>query len=97
MKEINLENLFAAARRAPTDGSVRIPDGFAERVWQSHWRQRRQIQTFNRTSIASIFTALVVLCAVLGYNFESAPGSSGNDDQDLTVDLPSSLWDPAGN
>jgi hypothetical protein len=97
MKENNLENLFAAARSAPIDDSVRIPDSFVDKILRIHQRQFRERQTFRRTSIASICTAIIVLCAALGYNFDAPPGSSGSDDQDSMVDLPPSLWDPAGN
>ena len=92
----NLDRLFAAARRAPVGDLNQIPAGFADRVLHQQQIRRRENQTFFRTSVLSVGTALVILGALIGYNFETL-GASGSDDQDLTVDLPSALWDPAGN
>jgi hypothetical protein len=92
----NLDSLFAAARRAPIGDPTQIPTGFADRILHQHHLRRRENQTFFRTSVLSIGTALVILGALIGYNFETL-GASGSDDQDLVVDLPSGLWDPAGN
>jgi hypothetical protein len=96
MKDDSLDNLFAAARRAPTGEPEPIPSGFAERIVLQHQKNHRENQTFFRTSILSIGTAFVILGALLGYNFEML-GYSGTDDQDSMIDLPSALWDPAGN
>jgi hypothetical protein len=43
-----------------------------------------------------VVTALIILGTVLGIDLESS-SSSGPDDQESTVELAYSLWDPAGN
>ena len=44
----------------------------------------------------SVATALLILGTVLGINIE-ATNSSGLDDQESTVEMAYSLWDPVGN
>jgi hypothetical protein len=44
----------------------------------------------------SVATALIILGTVLGINIETT-SSSGSDDQESTVEIAYSLWDPAGN
>jgi hypothetical protein len=92
----NLDSLFAAARRVPVEDPTSMPTGFAERVFHQYHVRRQENQTFLRTSVLSMGTALVILGALIGYNVEVL-GASGADDQILTVDLPPALWDPAGN
>jgi len=73
-----------------------MPVGFAEKVLHEHRMRVQENKAFFRTSILSEATALIILGAVLGIDIESST-SSGPDDQESTVELAYSLWDPAGN
>jgi hypothetical protein len=95
-EEVHIERLFAAARHAQAEVPPSMPAGFAEHVLQQHRNRVQEIQAFLRTSILSVATALIILGAVLGINIE-ATSSSGSDDQEATVEMAYSLWDPAGN
>jgi hypothetical protein len=95
-EEENLEWLFASARRARGEASPSMPAGFAENILQQHRNRVRENKAFLRTSILSVATALIILGTVLGMNIETT-NSSGLDDQESTVELAYSLWDPAGN
>jgi hypothetical protein len=96
MKNISLDHLFAAAQRASAEEFTDIPAGFAERIVQQYQKQRLENQRVLRVSIVSIGIAFVILSMVFGYNFEVL-SYSGIDDQESTVELPSTLWDPIGN
>jgi len=87
MKEENLEKLFATARRVGGEGAPSM---------QQHRQRVQENRAFFRASILSIATALIILGAVLGINFETS-NSSGSDDQESTVEMAYALWDPVGN
>jgi hypothetical protein len=95
-EEENVEKLFASARNASMGAIPSMPSGFAEKVLQQHRNRVRENKAFLRTSILSVATALIILGTVLGIDI-GTPSSSGSDDQDSTVELAYSLWDPAGN
>jgi hypothetical protein len=95
-EEENVERLFASARRASTGAVPSMPAGFAENILQQHRNRVQENKAFLRTSILSVATALIILGTVLGMNMEPT-SSSGADDQESTVELAYSLWDPAGN
>jgi hypothetical protein len=90
----NVERLFASARQAKGEALPSMPAGFAENILQQHRNRVQENKAFLRTSILSVATALIILGTVLGINIEITPGT---DDQDSTVELAYSLWDPAGN
>jgi hypothetical protein len=94
-EEENVERLFASARRASRDVPASMPAGFAENVLQQHRNRAQQNKAFLRTSILSVATALIILGTALGINMET--NSPGSDDQESTVEMAYSLWDPAGN
>lgn len=71
-----------------------MPAGFAEEILRQHRNRVQESKAFIRTSILSVATALIILGTVLGIDMTN---SSGSDDQDSTVELAYSLWDPAGN
>jgi len=71
-----------------------MPAGFAEKILRQHRNRVQENKAFLRTSILSVATALIILGTVLGIDMTN---SSGSDDQDSTVELAYSLWDPAGN
>jgi hypothetical protein len=96
MKEDNLEDLFAAVRRAGKEESPSVPAGFAESVLRRHHRRVQENRAFFRTSIFSIATAFLILGAILGINFHSS-GFPGSEDQESTVEMAYTLWDPVGN
>lgn len=93
-EESSVERLFASARLARGEAPPSMPAGFAENILQQHFNRVRENKAFVRTSILSVATALIILGTVLGINIEA---SSGMDDQESTVELAYSLWDPAGN
>jgi len=95
-EEQNVERLFASARNAGTGASPSMPDGFAEKIVQQHRNRVQENKAFLRTSILSVATALIILGTVLGIDLETT-NSSGSDDQESTVEMAYSLWDPAGN
>jgi hypothetical protein len=95
-EEENVERLFASARQAEREATPSVPAGFAANVLQQHRNRVQENKAFLRTSILSVATALVILGTVLGINIETA-NSSGSDDQESTVEMAYSLWDPAGN
>jgi hypothetical protein len=95
-EEENVERLFASARRASTGAIPSMPAGFAEKILQQHRGRVQENKAFLRTSIVSVATALIILGTVLGIGIETT-GASGSDDQESTVELAYSLWDPAGN
>jgi hypothetical protein len=96
MKEDNLEDLFAAVRRAGKEESPSVPAGFAESVLRRHNRRVQENRAFLRTSILSIATAFLILGTILGINFHSNE-ASGFEDQESTVEMAYTLWDPVGN
>ena len=71
-----------------------MPAGFAEQILRQHRNRVQENKAFIRTSVLSVATALIILGTVLGIDMTN---SSGSDDQDSTVELAYSLWDPAGN
>ena len=93
-EEEKVERLFASARQAKGEVLPCMPAGFAENILQQHRNRVQENKAFLRTSILSVSTALMILGTVLGINIEITPGT---DDQDSTVELAYSLWDPAGN
>jgi hypothetical protein len=93
-EEKNVERLFASARNASMGAIPAMPAGFAEKILRQHRNRVQENKAFIRTSILSVATALIILGTVLGIDMTS---SSGSDDQDSTVELAYSLWDPAGN
>ena len=95
-EEDNVDKLFATARQANGGASPLMPAGFAEKILQQHRIRVQENKAFFRTSILSVTTALIILGTVLGIDMETT-GSSGSDDQESTVELAYSLWDPAGN
>jgi hypothetical protein len=95
-EEENVDKLFASARQASGGASPLMPAGFAEKILQQHHLRTQENKAFFRTSILSVATALIILGTVLGIDIESS-SSSGLDDQEPTVELAYSLWDPAGN
>jgi hypothetical protein len=95
-EEENVERLFAFARHANEGGSPSMPAGFAEKILQQHRNRVQENKAFLRTSILSVATALIILGTVLGINIETNT-SSVSDDQDSTVEMAYSVWDPAGN
>jgi hypothetical protein len=95
-EEENVEKLFASARNASKGAIPSMPAGFADKILQQHRNRVRENKAFLRTSILSVATALIILGTVVGIDIE-ATSSSGSDDQDSTVELAYSLWDPAGN
>jgi hypothetical protein len=95
-EEEKVERLFASARRARGETFPSMPGGFAENVLQQHRNRLQENKAFVRTSILSVVTALIILGTVVGIDFETA-NSSGSDDQESTVEMAYSLWDPAGN
>ena len=95
-EEDNLERLLASARQAGRDATPSVPAGFAERVLRRHHNRIQENKAFFRTSILSVATALVILGTVVGFNIETT-NSSGSDEQESTVEMAYSLWDPAGN
>ena len=84
--------LAMRAREAPSS----MPAGFAENILQQHRNRVQENKAFLRTSILSVATALIILGTVLGIDIETT-SSSGSDDQESTVEMAYSLWDPAGN
>ena len=72
-----------------------MPAGFAENILQQHRNRAQENKAFLRTSILSVATALIILGTALGIDIET--NSSGSDDQESTVEMAYSLWDPAGN
>ena len=95
-EEENVDKLFASARHASGGASPSMPAGFAEKILHQHRMRVQENKAFFRTSILSVATALVILGTVLGIDMETT-SSSGSDDQESTVELAYSLWDPAGN
>jgi hypothetical protein len=95
-EEENLERLFARVRGAGKDTTPSMPAGFAENLLQQHRNRVQENKAFFRTSVLSVATAFVILGAVLGINIETT-SLSGSDDQEPTVEMAYSLWDPAGN
>jgi hypothetical protein len=95
-EEENVDKLFAAARQASGGAPPSMPAGFAAKILQQHHLRSQENKAFLRTSILSVATALIILGTVLGIDIESS-SSSGLDDQEPTVELAYSLWDPAGN
>jgi hypothetical protein len=93
-EEENVERLFASARNASMGAVPSMPAGFAEKILRQHRNRVQESKAFVRTSILSVATALIILGTVLGIDMTN---SSGSDDQDSTVELAYSLWDPAGN
>jgi hypothetical protein len=93
-EEKNVERLFASARNASMEAIPAMPAGFAEKILRQHRNRVQENKAFLRTSILSVATALIILGTVLGIDMTN---SSGSDDQDSTVELAYSLWDPAGN
>jgi hypothetical protein len=93
-EEKNVERLFASARGASMGAIPSMPAGFAEKILRQHRNRVQESKAFIRTSILSVATALIILGTVLGIDMTN---SSGSDDQDSTVELAYSLWDPAGN
>jgi hypothetical protein len=94
-EEDHVERLLASARQAGPDTTPAIPVGFAENVLRLHRSRLQENKAFLRTSLLSVATALIILGTVLGMNFETT--SSGSDDQESTVEMAYSLWDPVGN
>jgi hypothetical protein len=94
-EEENVVRLFASARRASRDLPASMPAGFAENILQQHRNRAQENRAFLRTSILSVATALIILGTALGIDIET--NSSGSDDQESTVEMAYSLWDPAGN
>lgn len=94
-EEEHVERLFASARRASRDLPASLPAGFAENILQQHRNRAQENKAFLRTSILSVATALIILGTALGIDIETS--SSGSDDQESTVEMAYSLWDPAGN
>jgi len=92
----NVAKLFAFARQARGEEALSMPAGFAENILQQHRNRVQENKAFLRTSILSVATALLILGTVLGINIE-ATNSSGLDDQESTVEMAYSLWDPVGN
>jgi len=95
-EEENVERLLASARQAGPETAPSVPAGFAENILRLHRNRVQENKAFLRTSILSVATALIILGTVLGINIE-ATSSSGSDDQESTVEMAYSLWDPAGN
>jgi hypothetical protein len=95
-EEEKVERLFASARLARGESYPSMPGGFAENVLRQHRNRLQENKAFVRTSILSVATALIILGAVVGIDFETV-NSSGSDDQESTVEMAYSLWDPAGN
>jgi hypothetical protein len=95
-EEENVERLFASARDASMGAIPSMPAGFAEKILRQHRNRVQESRAFVRTSILSVATALIILGTVLGIDIETT-SSAGSDDQDSTVELAYSLWDPAGN
>lgn len=95
-EEENIERLFASARQASKGASPSMPVGFAENILQQHRNRVQENKAFLRTSILSVATALIILGTVLGIDIETT-NLSGSDDQESTVEMAYSLWDPAGN
>jgi hypothetical protein len=93
-EEKNVEKLFASARNASLGAIPSMPVGFAEEIVRQHRNRVQESKAFVRTSILSVATALIILGTVWGIDMTN---SSGSDDQDSTVELAYSLWDPAGN
>lgn len=95
-EEENVERLFAAARRTGAEATPSMPANFAENILQQHRNRVQESRAFLKASILSVATALIILGTVLGINIETT-SSSGLDDQETTVEMAYSLWDPAGN
>jgi hypothetical protein len=95
-EEDSVERLLASARQAGPDTTPSIPVGFAENVLRLHRNRVQENKAFLRTSLLSVATALIILGTVLGINLETT-SSAGSDDQESTVEMAYSLWDPAGN
>jgi hypothetical protein len=93
-EEKDVERLFASARNASMGAIPAMPAGCAEKILRQHRNRVQENKAFIRTSILSVATALIILGTVLGIDMTN---SSGSDDQDSTVELAYSLWDPAGN
>jgi hypothetical protein len=95
-EEENVGRLFASARRAAPEATPSVPVDFAANILQQHRNRVQENKAFLQTSILSVATALIILGTLLGINIETT-SSSGLDDQDSTVEMAYSLWDPAGN
>ena len=95
-EEANVERLFASARCADGEASPSMPPGFAEKILQRYRNRVQENKAFLRTSILSVATAVIILGTVIGFDLETA-NSSASDDQESTVEMAYSLWDPAGN
>ncbi len=95
-EEANVERLFASARQAGGETLPSMPAGFAESILQQHRNRVQENRAFLRTSIFSVAAALVILGTIVGFDFETT-SSAGADDQESTVEMAYSLWDPAGN
>jgi hypothetical protein len=95
-EEDHVGRLLAWARQPGPEATPSAPVGFAENVLRLHRNRVQENKAFLRTSILSVATALLILGTVLGLNIETT-SSSGSDDQESTVEMAYSLWDPAGN
>ncbi|MBV9489643.1 MAG: hypothetical protein JO069_07965 [Verrucomicrobia bacterium] len=95
MNERSLEALFAKAREAKMAAPLEVPRGFAETVWQRYQQERAQEQALVRTSMVSLATALVILAATVGLNFDSL--TAPPDDLSYAGDLASSVCDFTGD
>ena len=95
-EEESVERLFASARHAQRGETPFVPAGFVENLLKQHRNRVQENKAFLRTSLLSVATALIILGTVVGINLETTSWS-GLDDQESTVEMAYSLWDPAGN
>ena len=95
-KEENIERLFRCSSTGRILSESAMPSDFAESVLRQHRSRVQENRAFLRASILSIATALMILGTVLGNQIRNG-NSSGSDDQESTVEIAYSIWDPIGN
>jgi hypothetical protein len=96
MNDASLDTWFARAREVNAVQSLEAsaPPGFAASVWQKHQLRLLEERALVRTSTASLATALIVLAAVVGFNFDALTSS---DDATYVGDVASSVWEFTGD
>jgi hypothetical protein len=96
MREEDLEQLFAQARQVVrSEEAEGPPTGFTQTLLRRHAQQRAMAQTSQRAAIVSVITALLILAAALGYDFQSLNGPA--EDQESWYEMQPTLWDLAGS
>ncbi|HEY0791426.1 MAG TPA: hypothetical protein VGD78_10225 [Chthoniobacterales bacterium] len=95
MNDGSLEALFAKAREAKAPAPPGIPPGFATELWRQHRQRQQEERSAIRTGIVSVLASLVMLAALVGFNFDDLAGAI--DDGGDPGELSGAVWDFAGN